>query len=117
MNPLRSRAAHLAVELRELQKQIQAGPTADDILEDKATLDLIRELKSAVDAMRLLLWKYIDASASRCPRQADARRLNDATAMLKALGLNDHSQQGAVSFIDSVSEVVDRYHASRTGAA
>lgn len=116
MHPLRTRAAHLAVELRELQKQLASAEyTPQQVVQDQTTLDMIRELKLAVDTMRQLLWKYIDASAAACPTKTDAQLLNDATALLRSLGSHNVPTQ-PVSFIDAVSAFVEQHPSSKTAA-
>lgn len=119
MHPLRLRAAHIAVELRELQTQLAtADHTPEQVVQDQSTLELIRELKSAVDAMRQILWKYIDTSVAGCPKQADAALLNSATAMLRSLNAqNVHSSEADASFIETVSAVVEKYSHSKDRAA
>lgn len=110
MQELRQRAAHIAVELRELQKQLATqGYCPQQVVQDRTTMELIRELKSGVDAMRQILWKYIDSTAAGCPSRTDSRLLNDATAMLKSLSaLNVQEGQGQ-SFVETVNAVVDKH--------
>lgn len=118
MHPLRLRAAHIAVELRELQKQLATDDhSPEQVVQDQSSLDLIRELKSAVDAMRQILWKYIDTSASGCPKRADAELLNNATAMLRSLNTQNVPSPQAASFIDTVAAVVDKYSRGSQTAA
>jgi len=118
MHPLRSRAAHIAVELRELQKQLAtADHTPEQVVQDQSTLELIRELKSAVDAMRQILWKYIDTSVAGCPTKADARLLNDATAMLRSLSTQNVPTEQPASFIETVNAFVEKHAKSRSSAA
>jgi hypothetical protein len=112
-HPIAQRAARLAVELKELQARIRAE--AQDcpkrLVEDRATLELIRELKSAVDAMRMLLWRYIDQQAAEHVRAANAEKLNDATAALRSLRAENLPSNAGESFIEAVSSMVDRYGA------
>jgi hypothetical protein len=110
-HPIAQRAAQLAVELRELQTQItvEARNCPKRLAEDKATLELIRELKSAVDAMRMLLWRYIDQQAAERASTANAHGLNEATAALRSLRAENLPSAAAESFIESVTSMVDRY--------
>jgi len=116
MHPLRSRAAQIAAELRELQKQLASAEyTPQQVVQDQATLELIRELKLAVDAMRQILWKYIDSSAAACPTKTSAQLLSDATALLRSLGSHNVPTQ-PVSFIDVVSAFVEQHPSSKSAA-
>jgi len=110
-HPIAKRAAHVAVELRELQAQItaEAQDCPKRLAEDQATLELIRELKSAVDAMRMLLWRYIDQQAAERASAANAYRLNEATAVLRSLRAENLPSMVTASFIESISSVVENY--------
>lgn len=114
-HPIAQQAAHIAVELRQLQKRIAEETESNPhVVEDRATLDLIRELKSAVDAMRLLLWKYIDKQATERATLANSERLMAATEALKALR-SDRTTQADTgsSFIESISSMVERYRPNK----
>jgi hypothetical protein len=89
MEDIRHRAAQLAVELLSLQKRIGQG--AYDIA-DVTTRDLLRELKSNVDSLRLMLRKVVDATE---PDEPQVPR----------------------SLVDEVTEVVDRHTRSQANAA
>jgi hypothetical protein len=75
-------------------------------------VDLLSELKSAVDDMRLLLWQYIETASEVNPQQVqermDSQRLHRVTKFLQLLRkrLAPASDEQPVSFIERINAAV-----------
>ncbi|HEY2363250.1 MAG TPA: hypothetical protein VGK36_19170 [Candidatus Angelobacter sp.] len=75
-------------------------------------VDLLSELKSAVDDMRLLLWQYIETASEVNPQQEqermDSQRLHRVTKFLQLLRkrLAPASDEQPVSFIERINAAV-----------
>ena len=75
-------------------------------------VDLLSELKSAVDDMRLLLWQYIETATEVNPQQVqermDSQRLHRVTKFLQLLRkrLAPASDEQPVSFIERINAAV-----------
>ena len=75
-------------------------------------VDLLSELKSAVDDMRLLLWQYIETASEVNPQQVqermDSQRLHRVTKFLQLLRkrLAPTSDEQPVSFIERINAAV-----------
>lgn len=75
-------------------------------------VDLLAELKAAVDNMRLLLWKYIETASAVDPRRMqeglESERLRRATEFLQLLRqrLGHTQSEGPVSFIEKISATI-----------
>jgi hypothetical protein len=75
-------------------------------------VDLLSELKSAVDDMRLLLWQYIETASEVNPQQMqermDSQRLHRVTKFLQLLRkrLAPASDEQPVSFIERINAAV-----------
>jgi len=75
-------------------------------------VDLLSELKSAVDDMRLLLWQYIETASEVNPQQVqermDSQRLHRVTKFLQLLRkrLAPVSDEQPVSFIERINAAV-----------
>lgn len=75
-------------------------------------VDLLSELKSAVDDMRLLLWQYIETASEVNPQQVqermDSQRLHRVTKFLQLLRkrLAPPSDEQPVSFIERINAAV-----------
>ena len=75
-------------------------------------VDLLTELKTAVDDMRLLLWKYIETASEADPQKIqdglDSQRLHRVTKFLQLLRdrLGSASDDQPVSFIERISAAV-----------
>jgi len=83
-----------------------AAPAAD------LNVDMLSELKSAVDDMRLLLWQYIETASEVNPQQVqermDSQRLHRVTKFLQLLRkrLAPPSDEQPVSFIERINAAV-----------
>lgn len=121
MNDMRNRVRRFTRELNALLKEMATvrEEHACELVDEVLTEETMRQFKSSVDAMRRLLWLYIDAAArnssrSRHPRQAAG--LRRATETLRSL------HHGAIlspakplpgSFIEKVEAIVEQSISSR----
>jgi hypothetical protein len=93
-----------------------AVPAAD------LNVDMLSELKSAVDDMRLLLWQYIETASEVDPQRMqeslDSQRLHRVTKFLQLLRkrLAPPSDEQPVSFIERINAAVSE-HLGRNKAA
>jgi flagellar biosynthesis chaperone FliJ len=93
-----------------------AAPAAD------LNVDMLSELKSAVDDMRLLLWQYIETASEVNPQRVqegmDSQRLHRVTKFLQLLRkrLAPSSDEQPVSFIERINAAVTE-HLGRDKAA
>jgi hypothetical protein len=93
-----------------------AVPAAD------LNVDMLSELKSAVDDMRLLLWQYIETASEVDPQRMqeglDSQRLHRVTRFLQLLRkrLAPPSDEQPVSFIERINAAVSA-HLGRDKAA
>jgi hypothetical protein len=93
-----------------------AAPAAD------LNVDLLSELKSAVDDMRLLHWQYIETASEVNPQRVqegmDSQRLHRVTKFLQLLRkrLAPSSDEQPVSFIERINAAVTE-HLGRDKAA
>lgn len=77
-------------------------------------VDLLTDLKTAVDDMRLLLWKYIETASETDPQKIqdglDSQRLHRVTKFLQLLRdrLGPSSDDQPVSFIERISATVKK---------
>jgi hypothetical protein len=76
-------------------------------------VDLLSELKSAVDDMRLLLWQYIETASEVNPQQVqermDSQRLHRVTKFLQLLRKRlapVSAEEQPVSFIERINAAV-----------
>ena len=75
-------------------------------------VDILSDLKSAVDDMRLLLWQYIETAAEVNPQHVqermDSQRLHRVTKFLQLLRkrLAPASDEQPVSFIERINAAV-----------
>ena len=85
-----------------------AVPAAD------LNVDMLTELKSAVDDMRLLLWQYIETASEVNPNHIqegmEAQRLHRVTKFLQLLRkrMVPASDEQPVSFIERISAAVNK---------
>ena len=91
------------------------APNANDkpaVPAAELNVDMLSELKSAVDDMRLLLWQYIETASEVDPRRAqdgiDSQRLHRVTRFLQLLRkrLVLSSDEQPVSFIERINAAV-----------
>lgn len=99
----------LAMQSQEIS--VEKPPLAE------LNVELLAELKSAVDSMRLILWDYIETASAVDPQKAgeglDTLRLKRVTQFLDLLRkrLGRGQPNGPVSFIERISAAMkDRFH-------
>lgn len=84
-------------------------------------VDLLSELKSAVDDMRLLLWQYIETASEVNPQQVqDSQRLHRVTKFLQLLRKRlapVSAEEQPVSFIERINAAVTQSLRGRDKAA
>ena len=115
MYELRNNVQRLTAELNLLMRQLSG---ADDtqaraLVEEMLKGETLADFKSSVDAMRHLLWIYVEA-VSKTTSQASmvqSARLQKAVDMLRALHSSPVPEQfnGAETFFEHVQHVVDGY--------
>ena len=123
---LHTDSTELVTHLKELTTALTAvhedlywlamqAPNADDKQEVPAAelnVNMLAELKSAVDDMRLLLWQYIEAASELDPQHMqenqDTQRLHRVTRFLQLLRkrLAPPSDEQPVSFIERINAAV-----------
>ena len=97
-------------ELYWLAMQSKQAGGADSPAE--LNVNLLADLKGAVDNMRLLLWKYIETASELDPQQVqedlESQRLRRATEFLQLLRerLGRTPDEQPVSFIEKISAAV-----------
>jgi len=91
------------------------APNANDkpaVPAAELNVDMLTELKSAVDDMRLLLWQYIETASEVDPRRVqdgiESQRLHRVTRFLQLLRkrLVPSSDEQPVSFIERINAAV-----------
>ena len=119
MTELSANITRVTEDLNALLKRLfnARGPEAAKLLEQILTLEMMRDFKLAVDAMRHLLWIYIEAASRATSGDINdaihGLRLQRATEMLRDLreGGMPISRQlpEARSFIEQVEALVSYY--------
>jgi hypothetical protein len=118
MNAIRERMRRITHDLNALREELTTLEHSGvrELIEEMLTVEVTQHFKSSVDAVRHLLWIYIEAVAqAKAPGEVDyevqALRLQRAVEILRSLregsvpvNLNNHG-----SFVDHVSALVDRY--------
>jgi|SRR5215469_10685368 len=115
--PLKERLATIAEELIALHRDLYWLVQGNDLAEQETSLsnlsvDQIMALKLAVDNVRELLWKYVDAVAKVEPdlieEAMQTHRMQRVTQLLELLRerLGQYSEQQPVSFIERISAAI-----------
>jgi len=101
-------------DLYWLAMQVPDASRKDAVPAAELNVDLLAELKSAVDDMRLLLWQYIESASELDPQimrdGMEAQRLRRVTRFLQLLRerLGHAVEDQPVSFIERISERVKK---------
>jgi hypothetical protein len=117
VNELINHLRALTNELTEVHGELywlamQAHDAAGKETPMELNVDLLAELKGAVDNMRLLLWKYIETASELDPGKVqeglEAQRLRRVTEFLQLLRdrLVHGTDQQPVSFIEKITASV-----------
>lgn len=114
---LKQRLATMAEELNTLHRDLYWLAEENNLQEQEQnlgtlSLDDLMAVKLAVDNLRDVLWKYVDAIARLEPERVQEalqnHRLRRVTQLLELLRkrLGTYSEQGPVSFIERISAAV-----------
>jgi hypothetical protein len=114
---LKDRLALVAEELNTLHRDLYWLAEDNNLKEQEHSLgdlnlDDVMAVKLAVDNLRDLLWKYVDAIAKLEPERAqeakDSHRLRRVTQLLELLRSRfaNNSEQTPVSFIERISAAI-----------
>lgn len=112
MNDVRNRVRKFTRELNGLLKEMATvrEEHACELVDEVLTEETMMQFKSSVDAMRRLLWLYIDAAA-RSGSRSQAAGLNRATDTLRSLHHGASPCRGKSlpgSFIEKVEAIVEQ---------
>jgi predicted DNA-binding protein len=119
MNEMGSNIARVTEDLNGLLKKLSnaKGSEAADLIEQILTIEVMRDFKLAVDAMRHLLWIYIEAASRATSGDINdsihGLRLQRATEILRSLReggipISRQLPEGR-SFIEQVEALVNYY--------
>lgn len=114
MTDIRNRMRRVTRELNGLLQELSTvrEEHACELVEEVLTEETIKQFKGSVDAMRRLLWLYIEAAARSKPRNSrQASGLKRATEVLRSLGQGEStcsSKSVSGSFIEKVEAIVER---------
>jgi hypothetical protein len=118
MNELRNTIQHITEELNDLMRDLSATDDshARELVEQVLTTELILDFKASVDAMRHLIWLYIEALSRVQGKEPltvmNGLRLQSATNMLRALhseSVPGHLSGSPLSFVEHVQTMVENY--------
>ncbi len=125
MNEIHSSIRRVTEQLDDLLRQLSNSQATDTpkLIEDTLTIELMANFKSAVDAMRHLLWIYIEAASRAASGDINdpihGPRLRSATEILRALREDgvplSRNFPGGHSFIEHV-ETLLAYYSQQEGA-
>lgn len=124
MTELSGNITRVTEDLNGLLKRLSnsRGPDAARLIEQILTLEMMRDFKLAVDAMRHLLWIYIEAASRATAGDINdsihGLRLQRATQMLRGLReggmpISRQLPEGR-SFIEQVEALVSYYSQQET---
>lgn len=127
MIEISSNTSRVAQDLNDLLTKLTDSPgsNAANLIEQTLTLDVMGNFKLAVDAMRHLLWIYVEAASRATSGDLDhsihGQRLRRATEVLRGLredGVPIRRQlaEGS-SFVEQVEALLTYYSAGETAAA
>lgn len=113
MTDMRNRVRRFTRELNVLLKEMAAvrEEHACELVNEVLTEETMSQFKSSVDAMRRLLWLYIDAAARNSPHPRQAAGLKRATEMLRTLHHGSSPSPAKPlpgSFIEKVEAIVEQ---------
>lgn len=113
MEEMRSRVCRITQELNLLLQDLAAVREEDSkrLIEEVLPPEIIKSFKSSVDAMRRVLWSYIEAAArqdSPAERSLTLQKLVDVLRSLRQRGIPVPAQTSDGSFIEKVEAIVDK---------
>jgi len=86
MEEMRNRVGRITNDLNSLLNEITAGRQGSGELEHVLTPEVIKGFKTSVDAMRRLLWLYVETAVQRSSQSMDEQSLQGARDALRSLG-------------------------------
>lgn len=114
MTDIRNRVRRITRELNGLLKEMATvrEEHACELVDEVLTEETVKQFKSSVDAMRRLLWLYIDAAARKGSHShQQAANLKRATEALRSLHHGDTpfpAKSFTGSFIEKVEAIVEQ---------
>jgi len=117
MSEVRNKIRQVTQELNALLEEFAASPRqGSEFIEVQSMNEILREFRSALDAIRQMLWAYTEASARAKPNELQYEvqnlRFQRAIEMLRSLregGIPGQKSPGGPSFIEHVNALVDTY--------
>ncbi len=114
MNDVRATIQRITEDLNLLMRQLSAADDAHarEFVDHMLSSEVLADFKSSVDAMRHLIWIYVEAlSNSGGSAIVQSARLRRAVDMLRALHPDETPEQLAApeTFFEHVQNVVDGY--------
>lgn len=113
MKEMRSRVCRITLDLNVLLEELAAvqEDNARELVEGVLTPEIIKRFKSSVDAMRRLLWFYIEAASRQANRQQPSLALQEIVDALRSMrdsGSGLPASSGTGSFIEKVEAIVEK---------
>lgn len=114
MNDVRATVQRITEDLNLLMRQLSDADDAHarEFVDHMLSSEILADFKSSVDAMRHLIWIYVEAvSNSGGPGLLQSARLRRAVDMLRALHSDPAPEQLSApeTFFEHVQNVVDGY--------
>jgi hypothetical protein len=114
MNDVRATIQRITEDLNLLMRQLSSTDDAHarEFVDHMLSSEILADFKSSVDAMRHLIWIYVEAvSKSEGSALVQSARLRRAVDMLRALHSDPVPEQfaGPETFFEHVQSVVDGY--------
>lgn len=114
MENIRATVQRITGDLNILMRQLSATDDAHarQFVEQMQTSEILADFQSSVDAMRHLMWIYVEAVAKNGGTGAmQSQRLRQAVDMLRALhaGPIPEHLSGPETFFEHVQSVMDAY--------
>jgi hypothetical protein len=119
MIEISSNTSRVAKDLNDLLKRLSdsRGPDTAQLIEQTVTLEVMNNFKRAVDAMRHLLWIYVEAASRAASgdinNSVHGERLQQATEVLRGLRedgvpIRRQLSEGS-SFVEQVEALLTYY--------
>ena len=113
MNDLRATVQRITEDLNLLMRQLSAADDAHarEFVDHVLSSEILADFRSSVDAMRHLVWIYVEAVSKSEGSTLQSARLRRAVDMLRALHVDTVPEQLAApeTFFEHVQNVVDGY--------
>jgi hypothetical protein len=115
MDDLRVTVQRITNDLNSLMRELSGkdDTQARELVGEMISSEVLADFKSSVDAMRHLLWIYVEAVSENVGAVSvvQSTRLQRAVEMLRSLHTGDVPEQfaGPETFFEHVQGVVDRY--------